>query len=96
LAQVVGTQAEAPQTPGVPPPPQVWGEVQVPQLSWLPQPSPAGPQERFCCAQVRGVQLLPPQTPGVPPPPQVWGEVQVPQSISPPQPSPAGPQLKLS
>jgi hypothetical protein len=32
-----------PHTPGVPPPPQVCGEVHSPQLSGLPQSSVAGP-----------------------------------------------------
>ena len=42
----------------MPPPPQVWGEVQVPQLAMVPpQPSDAAPHVRPCCAQVRGVQV---------------------------------------
>jgi hypothetical protein len=35
-AQVVGVQ---PQASGTAPPPQVWGKVQMPQLSLPPQPS---------------------------------------------------------
>src|SRR3984957_13082625 len=81
----------------MPPPPQVCGGVHVPQLGIsLPQPSPAGPQEMFCCTQVRDTQVPPsgaPHCPGLPPPPQVCGGVHVPQlGISLPQPSPAGPQ----
>jgi hypothetical protein len=46
VAHVCGLQvdADAPQTLGVPSPPQVCGAVQVPQLKSPPQPSPAGPQ----------------------------------------------------
>ena len=43
-AQVLGVQVGAPHTLGVPPPPQVWPEGQMPQASVPPQPSPAGPQ----------------------------------------------------
>jgi hypothetical protein len=57
-AQDLGVQlpaSSAPHTPGVPPPPQVCGGVQVPHdgIS-LPQPSPAGPQKIICCAHVSG------------------------------------------
>ena len=79
-----------PQTPALPPPPQVCGAEQVPQLSWLPQPSAAGPQLKPRSMHVLGTQVEP-QTPGVPPPPQVWPAGQVPQSSWLPQPSPAGP-----
>jgi hypothetical protein len=41
-----------PHCPGTPPPPQVCGDAQDPQLIWLPQPSPAGPQEMPCEAHV--------------------------------------------
>ena len=43
--------------PGSPPPPQVWGAVQVPQSRVPPQPSAAGPQVKPSWAQVRGVQV---------------------------------------
>jgi hypothetical protein len=66
-----------PHCPGTPPPPHVCGGVHVPQLAIvLPQPSPAGPQVRFCWAHVSPAQDPPPstegapQTPGMPPPPQ--------------------------
>src|SRR5262249_43157003 len=68
-----------PHTPVVPPPPQVCGEVQVPQLP----PHPSSPQ--FLPGQW-GVQ---PQPPIVPLPPHVGGAVRVPQL--PPQLS--GPQF---
>jgi hypothetical protein len=35
-----------PQTPGLPPPPQISGGVQLPQPMTPPQPSPAAPQLR--------------------------------------------------
>jgi hypothetical protein len=76
----------APHTLGVPPPPQLAGAAQEPQLRTLPQPSPSWPQLIPREAQVAGVQALP-HTLAVPPPPQVWGEVQLPQVIVPPQPS---------
>ncbi len=50
-----------------PPPPQVSGAVQVPQLTLFPQPSVTFPQ--FLLAQ--GLPALQPQTFEVPPPPQV-------------------------
>jgi len=84
-----------PQTPGMPPPPQVSGAVQVPQLRVPPQPLPLEPQLMPSSWHVCGVQLPPsmkPHCPGVPPPPHVWGGVQGPQLMAPPQPSPAGPQ----
>src|SRR5438034_7742454 len=61
------------QTFAVPPPPQVWGAVQVPQASRPPHPSARDPQLAPCAAHVVGVQ---PQTFAVPPPPQVWGAAQ--------------------
>jgi hypothetical protein len=75
-AHVTGTHVFIPpHWPGTPPPPQVWGVGQVPQLArTFPQPSPAGPQSMFCSAHVSGTQVLPggePHTPGVPPPPHV-------------------------
>src|SRR5206468_2232718 len=107
-AQVLGTQPAPPsgsvpvpvppQTLDWPPPPQLCGVVQVPQLSNPPQPSATGPQlapPSIASAQLFGTQpATPPHTLGVPPPPQVSGAKQVPQSIELPQPSPAGPQLK--
>src|ERR1035437_9742511 len=60
----------------------------------MPQPSPAWPQNRFCCAQVLGVQVSPtPHWPGKPPPPQVCPVGQLPHWMTLPQPSPVGPQL---
>ena len=65
----------------------------VPQSSEPPQPSPAGPHDRFSAEQVSGWHDGAPHTPGVPPPPQVCGSLQLPQppSMTLPQPSPAGP-----
>jgi hypothetical protein len=77
----------------VPPPPQVAGEVHVPQLSVPPQPSLMDPQLSPCAAHVVGVHVPPPHTLAVPPPPQVAGEVQVPQLSVPPQPSATDPQF---
>jgi hypothetical protein len=63
------------------------GDAHVPQVSWFPQPSPAGPQLMPSWAHVFGVHLLPlspastspsPQTLGVPLPPQVCGVLQLP------------------
>ena len=71
-----------PHWPGTPPPPQVCGDVQVPQLSRLPQPSPAGPQVMLCAAHVCAWQPPPsgqPHWPETPPPPHVCGGVQLPQ-----------------
>src|SRR5580658_4296570 len=59
-AQVCGVQeppSVKPHWSGTPPPPHVCGGVHGPQLSMLPQPSPAGPQPMFCCAHVKGVQV---------------------------------------
>jgi hypothetical protein len=75
----------------MPPPPQVWPMGQVPQSSWLPQPSPAGPHEIACWAQLFAVHGAVPQTPDFPPPPQVSPTLQLPHWITLPQPSPAGP-----
>src|SRR5437868_1022136 len=74
----------APQTPAVPPPPQVWAAEQAPQLTVLPQPSPMTPQYcPFACWQATGVQFATtaPHTLAVPPPPQVWPAGQTPQSM---------------
>jgi hypothetical protein len=55
---VPGTHAEEPQTPAPPPPPQVAGAAQVPQLAMrFPQPSPAGPQLIPCSVQVSGTHV---------------------------------------
>jgi hypothetical protein len=54
-AQVLGVQGMPPHTLGLPPPPQVWGAVQSPQLMMPPQPSPMGPQLALTSAQVTGV-----------------------------------------
>jgi hypothetical protein len=57
--------AACPQTLGVPPPPQVSGAAQAPQLRRLPQPSPAGPHSTPRSAHVFGMQMGPPQTLGL-------------------------------
>jgi hypothetical protein len=84
-----------PHTLGVPPPPQLCGGVQFPQLRRPPHPSASGPQE-FAGKSVHvfGVQLdrPVPHLLGLPPPPHFSGAWQVPHWISFPQPSPAGPQ----
>src|SRR5712691_2618892 len=46
-----------PQTLATPPPPQVWGAVQEPQVSVPPQPSAIVPQFLPWAAQVVGVQV---------------------------------------
>jgi hypothetical protein len=46
-----------PQTPGIPPPPQVWPGGHGPQSIALPQPSPAGPHWMFRAMHVVGVQM---------------------------------------
>ena len=48
-----------PHWPATPPPPQIAGGVQVPQLREPPQPSPAVPQLMLCWAQVTGTQVPP-------------------------------------
>ena len=42
--QVLGVQPLPPHWPGMPAPPQLCGEVQVPQFSMPPQPSDQNPQ----------------------------------------------------
>jgi hypothetical protein len=91
LEHVWGVHAPAstaPHVPGVPPPPQVSGGVQVPQFAVLP-PQPSGygpPQVNPRLPQVSGTHGVPPQVPATPPPPQVSGAVQVPQTaVMPPQ-----------
>jgi hypothetical protein len=96
-AQVRGVQPAgvAPQTPGVPPPPQVWPAGQPAQSMVRPQPSPTSPQYLpVGCWQVSAVQFVgvEPHTPGIPPPPQVWPAGQPAQSRTRPQPSPMLPQ----
>jgi hypothetical protein len=85
---------------GVPPPPQMYGALHVPQSSRPPQPSPTAPQFAPTSVQLRGVHAAPlsptyglPQTLGTPPPPQMYGALHAPQSSKPPQPSPTGPQF---
>ena len=52
-AQVRGTQAELPpHWLGAPPPPQVWGDAQVPHIRIPPQPSEILPQAFGEAAQV--------------------------------------------
>ena len=73
-----------PQTFCVPPPPQVWGEVQVPQLYVLevPQLSLAVTLSQFLPSLVQNVgpvSGVQPQTFVVPPPPQVCGVLHEPQ-----------------
>jgi hypothetical protein len=82
-------EAGWPQVFATPPPPHVWGAVQLPHESWLPQPSGIEPQVAPCAAQLVGVQ---PQTLAVPPPPQTCGVAQVPQSSVWPHPSEMAPQ----
>src|SRR5437870_1503602 len=53
---VAGAGAPTPQTFATPPPPQVCGAVQTPQVSVPPQPSGIVPQFFACAAQVVGVQ----------------------------------------
>ncbi len=90
--QLTGVQLAlaAPQTPAIPPPPQVLAPVQAPQSSEPPQPSPIAPQ--YCAPppalQVAGTQPATTQTP----PLQVCPPGQAPQSTELPQPSPMVPQ----
>jgi hypothetical protein len=80
-----------PQTPGVAVPPQISGDVQLPQAIQLPQPSGIAPQFFPCAAHVVGVHG--PHTFGTPPPPQLCGAVQLPQFKVCPQPSEIVPQF---
>jgi hypothetical protein len=82
---------EVPQTFSTPPPPQVWGGVQLPQLTLPPQPLSIVPQVLPAAAHVVGMHSL--QTFWIPPPPQVWGGVQLPQPTFPPQPLSIVPQV---
>ncbi len=99
-AHVSGTQAPASTRPHwleTPPPPHVSGGVHGPHWITLPQPSPAGPQPRFCCAQVSGTQAPAsgyPHCPAIPPPPHTAGDAQgLQKAVTPPQPSACGPQV---
>jgi hypothetical protein len=98
----MGVHAGAPHWLGVPPPPHVWFAGHVPQLSVLPQPSPAGPQPTAvppgpAFAHVRETHVVAvPHWFGVPPPPHEAPPVQLPQLSVPPQPSDCVPQLALS
>ena len=56
-AQVFGTQTGLPQTPGVPPPPQVCPVGQAPHWRRPPHPSPVGPHEIASWAQRTGRYL---------------------------------------
>jgi hypothetical protein len=47
--------AALPQTLFTPPPPHVWGDVQVPQFNVPPQPSASVPQFALWAAQLVGV-----------------------------------------
>src|ERR1700685_2361058 len=47
----------SPHWPRTPPPPHVSGLTHVPQLIWLPHPSPAMPHDNPCAAHVNGWQL---------------------------------------
>ena len=86
-------QVVLPQTPGVPPPPQLSGALHEPQLRTPPQPSAHEPQFFPSAAQVVGVQEEPAH---LPPVPQVCPAGHVPQlAMVPPQPSGAGPHWML-
>src|SRR5262245_34096547 len=91
VQRLASSQVVMPQTFATPPPPQVCGAVQAPQVSVPPQPSGIVPQFFPCAAQVVGVQA--PPTFAVPPPRQVSGAPQTPQVSVPPQPSGIVPQF---
>lgn len=84
-----------PHWPLTPPPPQVLGEVQVPQSSIVPQPSESDPHEIPSPAQVLGTQAAWPHLLG-PPPPQTSGDAHSPQCTVPLQPSDAVPHSSPS
>src|SRR5947199_2386647 len=88
----VAVVGATPQTFATPPPAQVCGAVQAPQVSVPPQPSAIVPQFFPWAAHVVAVQP-PPQTFATPPPPQVCGAVPEPQVRVPPPPSAITPQL---
>ncbi|QSQ22932.1 hypothetical protein JY651_48900 [Pyxidicoccus parkwayensis] len=81
-----------PQTFEVPPPPHVWGLMQVPQVYVPPQPFETVPQFFPEHAVLCGITVHP-HTFGVPLPPHVWGLVQLPQVYVPPQPLETVPQF---
>jgi hypothetical protein len=56
-AHVSFVHEPVPHCPETPPPPHVFGGVQLPQLSAPPHPSPAGPQEMFCDAHDLGAHV---------------------------------------
>src|SRR5262249_28411274 len=91
VQRLPSSQVVMPQTFATPPPPQVCGAVQTPQVSVPPQPSGIVPQFVPCAAPASRVQV--PQTFAAPPPPQVSGAVQRPQVSVPPQPSGIVPQF---
>jgi hypothetical protein len=99
-AQLSGTHPLEPaHWPGIPPPPQVCGGVQVPQLAMTPpQPLLAGPHSTLA-GQPCGLHEVTggvPHWPTMPAPPQVCGAVHGLQSVvSPPQPSACCPQVPL-
>lgn len=86
--------------PGVPPPPQVCGGVQVPQLRTPPQPSPIRPHTPAPVGQVSGTQAFASPAPhwlGVPPPPHDVPGAQVPHElVRPPQPFATCPQFAFA
>jgi hypothetical protein len=79
VQNAASVSAVQPQTLAVPPPAQVLGEVQAPQLRVPPQASLIEPQ--FLPWAVH-VVLVQPQTLAVPPPAQVLGEVHVPHEAT--------------
>lgn len=91
-AQVVGVHEPAPQTPGVPPPPHVRPELQLPQLSIPVQPSLTSPHSRPRAEQVVGRQ---PQRLGAFTP-QLEPAEHVPQLSNAAQPSETRPHSALS
>jgi hypothetical protein len=84
--RVCGTGGGVPQTFGVPAPPQISGEAQVPQANHPPAPSGIAPQF-FPSSEHEVVGVSGPHTFAIPPPPQVREPLQVPQLSVPPQPS---------
>ena len=90
--RLLGTGGCVPQTFGVPEPPQIWDEVQVPQASHPPAPSGIAPQF-FPCAEHEVVGATGPQTLATPPPPQVKDPLQAPHVSVPPQPFDIVPQF---
>jgi hypothetical protein len=96
--QVAGVQLGAPHLPGVPPPPQLSGGVQLPQSTSPPHPFPVLPHV-MVGGQACGTHAFAspsPQVLGTPPPPHVVPAAHVPHdAIVPPHPSPVGPQVTL-